>query len=190
MISSLHQTEPPTLLTVLSCCTLARAALEHQFPQELPNAEQGYSLSALSFPIYACTKLPPHSVCGFEALGGRLKFHYFCLQHHILLLSERVLSISPSLIVGSLQRKNQFINKEIHLGSIKNISPLICRFPWIEMKRLKILAKENKISQKKKKKQTEDCLQRHSLHSKAKCLFYDLVQKPFQDKEPIYNEAK
>lgn len=40
-------------------------------------------------------------------------------------------------------------------------------------------SKREQDKSKKKKKQTEDCLQRHSLHSKAKCLFYDLVQKPF-----------
>lgn len=35
-----------------------------------------------------------------------------------------------------------FINKEINLGSVKNISLLICRFAWIEMKRFKISGKK------------------------------------------------
>lgn len=107
--SSLHQTE-----------CLCRAVA--YWPEQPGNISflQNYqmlskataSLPLLFLFIFAASFLP-HSLWGFEALEGRLKFHYSCLQHHILLHSERVLSFSPSLIVHRLPKKISLLIRKL-----------------------------------------------------------------------------
>lgn len=114
---------------------------------------------------------------GLETLVGGLKFHCFCPN---IIPSSFQREHCSSLLLwcqnsGQLPEKNQFINKENNLASMKNITPLIYRLSVNRNEKVENSGKENNTS----KEESNRSLFKKCFHSEAQCGLYDLVQKPF-----------
>ena len=122
-------------------------------------------------------QLPVSGSSGLPALVGGLKFHCFCPN---IIPSSFQREHSSSLLLwcqnsGQLPEKNQFINKENNLASMKNITPLIYRLSVNINEKVENSGKENNTS----KEESNRSLFKKCFHSEAQCGLYDLVQKPF-----------